>query len=188
MTLPNDYRKEDPILKLETKRLILRRPELKDAAAYTAIHNSDFVLRYNAMQQTTAERMKRAFTNPEYLETAVFLEEKETGTLIGAIFMEEDSLRYGVVSKGLSYFLDEAYSRKGYMKEAMVAVLGCLFEAENLECVCCRAFASNTASRALLKSLGFQENGIIPRCVKGYTGEIFDDVIHTLFREDFHKE
>ena len=74
------------------------------------------------------------------------------------------------------------------MKEAMAAVIAYLFKAENLECLCCRAFAANTASRALLRSLGFQENGIIPRCVKGYTGEIFDDVIHTLFREDFHKE
>ena len=45
MTLPNDYRKEEPILKLETKRLILRRPAVEDAAAYAAIHNSDFVLR-----------------------------------------------------------------------------------------------------------------------------------------------
>ena len=26
-----------------------------------------------------------------------------------------------------------------------------------------------------------QENGIIPRCVKGYGGIVFDDVIHTLF-------
>ena len=168
-------------MKLETKRLILRRPQVKDAAAYAAIHNSDFVLRYNAMQPTTVERMERAFADPEYLETAVFLEEKETGTLIGAIFLEDDDLRYGEQSRCLSYFIDETYSRKGYMKEAMAAVIAYLFKAENLECLCCRAFAANTASRALLRSLGFQENGIIPRCVKGYTGEIFDDVIHTLF-------
>ena len=99
--------------------------------------------------------------------------------------MEEDGLRYGVNSKDLSYFIDESYSRKGYMKEAMQAVLKYLFEEEKLECVSCRAFAPNTASRALLRSLGFQENGIIPRCVKGYGDVVFDDVIHTLLREDF---
>ena len=170
-------------MKLETKRLILRQPEMKDARDYTAIHNSPFVLRYNAMLPTTPERMEEVFGNQEYLENTVFLEEKETGKLLGAIFLHDDDLRYGVESRCLSYFIDEAYSRKGYMKEAMTAVIAELFKKEKLECVCCRVFAPNTASRALLKSLGFQENGIIPRCVKGFTGEIFDDVIHTLFRD-----
>ena len=172
-------------MQLETRRLILRRPRVTDAPAYTAIHNSAFVLRYNAMNPTTAERMAAKFQDPDYLAETVFLEEKQTGELIGAIFLEEDSLRYGVASKGLSYFLSESYSRKGYMKEAMQAVISHLFASENLECLSARAFAENSASRGLLKSLGFQENGIIPRCVKGYGGKIFDDVIHTLFREAF---
>ena len=170
---------------LKTARLILCSPEPRDAERYTEIHNSDFVLRYNAMVPTTAECMAGKFQDPEYAENTVFLQQQETGELIGAIFLEDDDLRYGVDSKSLSYFIDEAYSRKGYMKEAMQAVIHTLFEEENLECVSARVFAPNTASRALLKSLGFQENGIIPHCVKGYTGEVFDDVIHTLMRENF---
>lgn len=173
-------------MKLETERLILRQPRVEDAAAYAAIHNSQFVLRYNAMNPTTPERMAAKMQDPAYLEETIFLESKQTGELIGAIFLEEDSLRYGVASKGLSYFLSESHSRKGYMKEAMQAVIGDLFANEALECISARAFADNSASRALLKSLGLQENGIIPRCVKGYGGVIFDDVIHTLLREDFH--
>ena len=74
------------------------------------------------------------------------------------------------------------------MKEAMQGVIAWLFETANLECISARAFAPNTASRVLLRALGFQENGIIPQCVKGYGDVIFDDVIHTLFRADFHKE
>ena len=171
-------------MKLETQRLLLRTPEIQDAQAYTAIHNSEFVLRYNAMMPTTAERMAAKFADPEYLENAVFLEEKKTGKLLGAIFMEEDSLRYGVASRDLSYFIREEDARQGYMKEAMHALITHLFEREHLECVSARAFAPNTASRALLRSLGFQENGIIPRCVKGYNGEVFDDVIHTLFSDN----
>ena len=171
-------------MQLETKRLILRRPSVRDAAAYTDIHNSYFVLRYNAMVPTTAERMEKKFADEEYAANTFFLEEKETGKLIGAIFLEDDDLRYGVDSKCVSYFLAESYSRKGYMKEAMQAVLAKLFREENLECVSARAFADNTASRALLKSLGFRENGIIPRCVKGYNDVVFDDVIHTLFANE----
>ena len=172
-------------MKLETKRLILRQPRVEDAAAYTAIHNSEFVLRYNAMNTTTPERMAAKFQDPAYLEETIFLEKKQTGELIGAIFLEEDSLRYGVASMGLSYMMAENDSRKGYMKEAMHALIGYLFAERELECVSARVFAPNTASRTLLKSLGFRENGIIPRCVKGYQDIVFDDVIHTLFRKDF---
>ena len=172
-------------MKLITERLILRSPRAEDAESYCAIHNSEFVLRYNAMMPTTKDWMEKKFTDEDYLTNTVFLEEKESGHLIGAIFLEEDDLRYGVSSRSLSYFIREDRAQKGYMKEAMTAVIGYLFETEKLECICARAFAPNTASRALLKSLGFQENGIIPRCVKGYGDVIFDDVIHTLFREEF---
>ena len=171
-------------MQLETNRLILRAPRTEDAPAYTAIHNSEFVLRYNAMQPTTCERMAMKFADSQYLKNTVFLEEKSTGQLIGGIFLEDDDLRYGVASRCLSYFLAENFTRKGYMKEAMHEVIRYLFETQNLECVSARAFAPNTASRTLLRSLGFQENGIIPRCVKGYGGVVYDDVIHTLFKED----
>ena len=171
-------------MNLQTTRLILRQPEVTDAAAYTAIHNTEFVLRYNAMAPTTCERMEKAIQNTEYAKSALYLEERNSGRVIGAIFLEEDSLRYGVKSKGLSYFIAEAYSHQGLMKEAMTALISYLFQQEKLDCICARAFAPNTASRALLKSLGFQENGIIPHCVKGYGDVIFDDVIYTLFPKD----
>jgi len=168
-------------MNITTERLILRSPRVTDTESYTAIHNSEFVLRFNAMMPTTTERMEKKFADEDYCRETIFLEERASSQLIGAIFLEDDDLRYGVESKGLSYFIREDYSRKGYMKEAMTAVIAWLFEAENLECVSARAFAPNVASRALLRSLGFRENGIIPRCVKGYGDIIFDDVIHTLF-------
>ena len=172
-------------MKLTTERLILRRPRPEDAEDYCAIHNSEFVLRYNAMMPVTADRMEKKFTDDDYCNDTVFLEDKKTGILLGAIFLEDDDLRYGVASRSLSFFLREEFTREGYMKEAMRAVIGWLFETGDLECVSARAFVPNTASRALLKSLGFQENGIIPRCVKGYGDVVYDDVIHTLFKENF---
>ena len=172
-------------MKLETKRLLLRTPEVRDAQSFAAIHNSEFVLRFNAMDPTTVERVTEKFADPECGTHTVLLEERQTGTLIGAIFLEEDDLRYEVASRCLSYFLRQEDTRRGYMKEALHAVIAWLFETENLECVSARAFAPNAASRALLRSLGFTENGIIPRCVKGYGGVVFDDVIHTLLPEDF---
>ena len=69
-------------MELSTARLNLRRPKAGDAAAYTEIHNSEFVLRYNAMMPTTPERMEAKFSDPEYLENTLFLEDKETERLI----------------------------------------------------------------------------------------------------------
>ena len=167
-------------MKLETDRLILRHPEIQDAEDYVSFHNSEFVLRYNAMTPCTLENIKEKFSEKD--QDTLLLELKESGKVIGTICLEEDSIRWGIASKELSYFIDEAYSQKGYMKEALGAVIDYLFEKEKLECVSARCFAPNTASLALLRSLGFHQDGYIPRCVKGYKEEIFDDTLHSLFR------
>ena len=170
-------------MELETVRLLLRKPRPEDAEEYVALCNTEFVLRYNAMTPKNIEQVRQSFAQPR--EDVLLLELKETGRIIGEITLDEDSVRWGVASKELSYWLGEAYSRQGYMKEALGAVIAHLFESEDLECVAARCFAPNTASLALLKSLGFTQDGYIPRCVKGYGNRIFDDALHSLFRKDF---
>ena len=170
-------------MELETVRLLLRKPRPEDAEEYVALCNTEVVLRYNAMTPKNIEQVRQSFDQPR--EDVLLLELKETGRIIGEITLDEDSVRWSVASKELSYWLGEAYSRQGYMKEALGAVIAHLFESEDLECVAARCFAPNTASLALLKSLGFNQDGYIPRCVKGYGNRIFDDTLHSLFRKDF---
>lgn len=169
-------------MQLQTQRLILRHPTQQDAAAYTAICNQEFVLRYNAMEKRTQEQVLAAFSRSA--EDLLLLVHRETGRVIGEITIQEDSLRYGVNSREVSYFIDEAFCRQGYMREALRAVLRHLFDTLALDCISSRVFSANEASLALLKSLGFQQNGCIPRCVKGYGDVIYDDVLHTLFPQD----
>ena len=171
-------------MRLETKRLVLRLPQVQDAESYLGICNSEFVLRYNAMTAKTLEQVREQFSG-ENRENTILIEHKQQGKVIGAVFLEEDSLRWGVASKELSYFLSEAYAGQGYMKEALHEVIGYLFRTEDLECVAARAFAPNEASLALLRSLGFRQEGYIRRCVKGYKDQIFDDTLHSLFGEEF---
>lgn len=173
-------------MKLETERLILRPPRPEDVADYMEFCNSEFVLRYNAMTPATPERLYQRFS--ESRDGVLLLEHKADGRVIGEVSVAQDSIRWGVDSRELSYFISKAYSRRGYMKEALQAVIRHLFETENLACVSARCFAPNTASLALLKSLGFTQDGCIPRCVKGYQDRIFDDTLHSLFREDFLKK
>lgn len=172
-------------MQLETKRLIIRRPEPRDVDDYMQFCNSEFVLRYNAMTPKTREEVLTQFSGERAQQNTFVMELKERGKVIGAIFTEEDSLRWGVESRELSYFLHEVYSRRGYMKEALRAVIDYLFTDEKLECAAARVFAPNTASRRLLASLGFHQDGCIPRCVKGYGNVVFDDTLHSLFRSEW---
>ena len=168
---------------LETKRLILRSPRAEDTADYMEFCNTEFVQRYNAMTPRTEERVRQAFSQP--CEDVLLLQHKQSGKVIGEIDVNEDSLRYGVESREISYLIREDHSRRGYMKEALQALIEYLFTQEQVECVSARCFAPNEASLALLKSLGFCQDGYIPRCVKGYQGQIFDDTVHSLLRETF---
>ena len=151
-----------------------------DAADYLEFCNTEFVLRYNAMTLKTREKVMKYLNDCR--DEILVLQHKETGKVIGEININEDSLRYGVDAKELSYMLREDYSRQGYMKEALQAVIEYLFTQEKVECVSARCFAPNEASLALLKSLDFHQDGYIPRCVKGYKDQIFDDTLHSLFK------
>ncbi len=170
-------------MELETKRLLLRHPCIEDAADYLEFCNTEFVLRYNAMTLKTREKVEKYLADCR--EEILVLQHKESGKVIGEVNINEDSLRWGVESRELSYMLREDYSRQGYMKEALQAVIAYLFAQEKLQCVSARCFAPNEASLALLRSLGFHQDGYIPRCVKGYGDQIFDDTLHSLFYRDF---
>ncbi len=162
---------------LSTERLLLTPPTAEDAPALTRIQNTDFVLRYNAMERWDEERM-RGWIEGNALQQIV-LRRREDPTPIGLVGLAEDSLRYGVDSVELNCYLSEDYARQGYMKEALACVLCHLFKA-GAERVAARAFAPNVASRRLLESLGFRQEGLLHRAVRGYGGHVFDDTLYSL--------
>lgn len=170
---------------IETKRLILRKPELSDVEDYLGFVNSEFVLRYNAMASVTRDRVEQEFANAQDDFSIVAIVLKATNKVIGIVNVQEDSLRYKVASKELSYFLREEESRKGHMKEALGALIRYFFEQENLDCVSARCFIPNVASQRLLESLGFVKEGVLRKCVQGYQGVVFDDCLYSLMREDW---
>lgn len=167
-------------MQMETERLILRAPQVEDVEDYLEFRNSEFVLRYNAMSVQSYEQAVKELGR-DYPEGGAFaMECKKNGKMIGMIFVGQDSLRWGVASRELSYYLHEAYSRQGYMSEALRTVIGWLSAEKKLDCVAARSFAPNIASQKLLESLGFHRDGLIPRCVKGYGDIVFDDVLYSI--------
>lgn len=172
---------------LKTERLILRKPEVNDVDDYMAFVNTEFVNRYNAMTPVTREKAKAQFADAKDDLSAIAIELKATGKVIGMIYTDEDSLRYGVKSKEFSYFLREEEARKGYMKEALFALIDHFFEEEKLDCVAARCFVPNIASQRLLESLGFNRDGVVRKCVRGYQDIVFDDCLYSLMRQDWEK-
>jgi ribosomal-protein-alanine N-acetyltransferase len=164
---------------LETPRLLLRPPVVEDAQEYLEFCNSEFVMLYNAMKPRTLDAVQRQFAEERADETLI-LEHKQTGKMIGVVCIEQDSLRYDVASRELSYFLREEFSCQGYMTEALARVIDYLFRDLKLDYITARSFAPNIASRRLLEGLGFQQVGLIPHCVRGYGGIIYDDAIYSI--------
>ena len=170
---------------LETERLILRKPQMTDVDNYMEFVNSEFVMRYNAMTPVTREKAEAQFADTGDDFSAIAIEAKESGKIIGMIYTGEDSLRYGVASKEFSYFLRQEEARKGYMKEALRALIQQFFTEEKLTCVSARCFVPNVASQRLLESLGFHRDGVVRRCVKGYQDKVFDDCLYSLMQSEW---
>ena len=82
---------------METKRLILRAPQAEDAQEYLQLHNSEFVLRYNAMVPITEDRARKNFAQRQ--DEILLVVHKQTGRVIGEIDIQEDSLRYASLPK-----------------------------------------------------------------------------------------
>jgi RimJ/RimL family protein N-acetyltransferase len=139
------------------------------------------------MSPVTREKAQALFAEAQDDFGTVAMVLKETGKIIGVIYTGEDSLRYGVKSKEFSYFLREEEARKGYMKEALAALIDYFFTEEKLDCVAARCFAPNVASQRLLESLGFTRDGCVRKCVRGYKDIVFDDCLYSLMREDWKK-
>lgn len=171
---------------LETARLLLREPMADDAPALLAIRNSDFVQKYNAMRIIDEAQLRRQIVKDLTEKTALYLVLKEENRLIGGIWFDEDDKRYEVKSKYVSFYLDEPYAGKGYMKEALSAVVDHLFESDPaLEVLSSSMFSDNIASENLVRSVGFTYEGCIRRCVRDPRGYVHDDKQFSLLREEW---
>ena len=172
-------------MELSTARLQLRSLCETDLERFYDLYHTEFVQRYNCMQP-----MDRAQT-ASYLaaqrdsdkQLAITLPEG----LIGMVYIHEDSLRHGVNSIEVSYWLGESYSRRGYMTEALSAVLERLFTVDGYASVTARAFGENEDSMALLRGLGFIQEGRLCRAIRTRDGAVYDDVLFSLTREDWQK-
>ncbi len=170
---------------METERLIIRKAQQSDVNEFLKIHNSEFVLKYNACRPYGEEEAPHILKTYEEDEGTFFIEYKKNHQFIGSISVESDSLRHGVNSVCLSYFLGEDYTRLGLMKEALNQIIEYCFNTQNVDIISARVFSLNIASQKLLESLNFQLEGCIRQCVKGHHDIIYDDCIYSLLKCEY---
>lgn len=164
---------------LKSKRLILRRPEIEDVDEILKIHNSEYVQRFNAMKKYEIEDMLKDIINKK--QRTFYIQLTDSKRIIGAVFVNDDYLRYQVNAVCLSYYLDENYHGQGYMFEALKVLIDDLFS-QDIEVISARVFVGNESSKRLLLKLGFVLEGCLRRAIKGYQGIIYDDLVFSLIK------
>lgn len=170
--------------KIDTARLTLRAPEKKDAPAMLEIRNSGYVRRYNPMALWELPRMEKEIAQEIERGSALYIEGKETGALIGGIWLEPDGLRYGPKAYTISYYLAQEEAGKGYMTEALLAFIPWAFEELRADLLSARVFAPNKESARLLQKVGFVHEGTLRRAVAA-GGVTYDDMLFSLLPEDW---
>jgi [ribosomal protein S5]-alanine N-acetyltransferase len=86
-------------------------------------------------------------------------------------------------SAGIGYFTGTMYRQQGYTKEGLCLLLNYLFSVVGLNKVMADTGAFNQASIALLKSLGFQQDGCL-RQHQLLDGILYDQLLFSLLAEE----
>ncbi|WP_262691165.1 GNAT family N-acetyltransferase [Kordiimonas aestuarii] len=150
------------ILPIETDRLIIRAFRESDAAAFHGWRNDTVVARYTLWDfpypLARAEAFAREMAAMEpFLEGKYYqlmLEEEATGTAVGDIGIGNGVTAPGLVRVG--YTLSTPAQGKGFMTEALKALLPALIAPLGVQMFSTDIDARNPASGRVLERLGFK--------------------------------
>lgn len=153
---------------LETKRLILRLPEIKEAVTIIEFYrkNETHLTPWEPLKnenyytisfwQKIILRMRRECLKKQSLRLNLY--EKSTQTLVGmANFTNFE--RGAFQSCRLGYKLGQAYEGQGFMYESLQAAIAYIFHQLNFHRIEANYLPHNERSANLLKRLGFQIRG-----------------------------
>ncbi len=172
---------------IESERLLLRPMNEKDAADLFEFWSDEQVMEYYDVlplrDLSDAERQIRFFMDSFSSRTMIRwgIEYKPDNKIIGTCgffsFSEENK------KAGMGYELSKAYWGAGIMSEALSLILRHIFAETDINRIEAFTDVPNTASRKLLKRLGFTEEGIL-RQYERCRGGLIDVVIYSCLRSD----
>lgn len=158
-----------PKLQLDTERLVLRLPQHGDYRQWADLRrvSSGFLTPWEPTWSDD-HLSRRAFLNRvswaarcQRLDTALplLIFRREDAQLVGAITL--DNIRRGPAQAGtLGYWVGAPYSRQGYMRESIGAVVHHAFTKMDLSRIEAACLEENVASRGVLERAGFKYEGV----------------------------
>ena len=172
-----------------TERLTVRRFRPDDAAAFSAYRSVPEVAHYQgweapfSLEEATAAAQRFAEGDPlkpGWFQYAI----DRDGVLIGDIGL---NLHENLMQADVGFTLAPEYQGQGYATEAVHGLLNYLFVERNLHRVSAECDARNTASAALLRRLGFRDEGLRLQNT-WFKGEWTDDLFFGLLNSDWPRQ
>jgi RimJ/RimL family protein N-acetyltransferase len=152
-------------MRLITKRLILRRVEVKDVKSIIEnINNLNvskwlLVVPYPYKMKDAKWWINHVKKEKKDKKSYNFgIELKAEKKIIGGISLDKVDKRQGTASTG--YWLGENYWKKGYGSEALKAVFNFAFNKLKLRRIEAEVFEGNPSSGKLLEKYGFKKEGV----------------------------
>jgi len=177
-------------MKLETKRLILRRPRQSDwkdiveACSDLDITKNLIVVPYPYRKRDALDWIKHSSKKKKDSYT-FFIELKSEKKVIGATSLEIDD--HNKIGKSGSW-INKRYWKKGYITEAKIAVNNFAFNKLKLRKLESGAFVSNKASDIMQKKMGYKFEGTRRKhAISKATGKIHDENMYGLMKEEWNK-
>ncbi|MDO9637919.1 MAG: GNAT family protein [Pseudotabrizicola sp.] len=178
--------------KLETERMTLRLPVHGDWRAWAELRESSAGFLTPWEPVWSADHLsRRSFTNRVYWAqraeaqgTAVpfLLIRRQDQQLLGAITL--DNIRRGPAQCGtIGYWVGEPFSRRGYMREAILSVVHHAFATLDLSRVEAACLPENAASRGVLEKTGFKYEGVAQSYLQ-INGRWRNHVLYSALRAD----
>lgn len=176
---------------LQTERLLLRKQELKDAPHLQQMRFSEQVMLYMDSDMHDDVQTSEAFISrnlESYEQKSGFfwaITAVETGSYLGDIILRK--IDRSNARAEIGYTLKPEFWRRGYMKEAMRAVLNFGFKDLQLHSIEANINPANNISRNLLLKTGFVKEAYF-RENYYYNGRFLDSEIYSLLEKNFEQE
>lgn len=177
---------------LQTDRLILRPPQMRDCDQWAALRREsrEFLSPWEP-EWSRDHLSNRAFRNRVvWAERAIrqgeayplFLFRRSDGQILGGVTLS-NIRRQPAQAATLGYWIGEAYAMQGYMTEALTALRGHAFRALDLSRLEAACLPDNIASRRLLERCGFEYEGVA-RAYLQIDGDWRDHALYASLRAD----
>ena len=172
----------------EQKRLweILMIPSVNDVYLTTQAKFREKLKDWSKQEPFYEEKIKHA-NDSDVFEWSIYL--KEDNTCIGKIdyheYSKEDNNIEDKSIRGVGWYIDPDYQRKGYATEAAIATLKYMFEEVKINKIITGAAIDNPASWKIMDRLGYKKLDYTTMVNYTYQDEPVEVYMYNITKEDY---